>query len=755
MLPVLYVRRALRLVTDTSDEEIAMASDPSAHASGYATAGEAKSMLERAVAELKASPKDALSKFNDPNGAFRDRDLYVFCFDMSSGKMTAAYDRTLLGVDIRTLQDADGSPLGVHIFNAATEGVIATVAFNWPRPGSHEPVPKEAFITCVGDQGCGVGYYKATTSVADYLASRLAELGVDHLFNVPGSYCEGLMRALATSGRPRPVFTTYELEAVYAADAYARLKGFGAFCGTYGVGGLSSLNGVAGAYVERCPVIAINGGPSRKQLQDEIKYGILFLHSTGRLRCDATVYGQVTAAVEIVNVAANAPAQIDSVLTTCMSTRRPVYLEISQDLWDQPCLPPQKPLSAVAATTDPEALSECLDDVVARVRQSKSTILWGGEEIARWGLQYEFRALLSASGLSYVTTLPGKSLLPETTPGFIGVYDGRFTHGKTQAIVSGADLVIALGTAITDFIGQIVAQDYGRMVLAAGGGVRVGHHTYGNISLTDFISGLAKRLADLGAGNYATAIRSSGVSEPAATHPKDQVPDVGKGGGDAANALAKSASSDAAITFDAFFAQMQSFVEGKIVIADTSLSLFASAEMTITAQSSYVSQAIWMSIGYSLGASVGAALASSKRPVVFVGDAGFREGPQVLSTLAQYDLPAVVCLISNSLLGIQQFLTGPKFFEDQAAPPDFFNVLSNWDYAALAKAFRVRFARVTALNELRQALQEADRFNLAPYFIEVVLDPRDLPSSVRDALPRMAASEIRKDFEYPLLARAN
>lgn len=151
---------------------------------------------------------------------------------------------------------------------------------------------------------------------------------------------------------------------------------------------------------------------------------------------------------------------------------------------------------------------------------------------------------------------------------------------------------------------------------------------------------------------------------------------------------------------------------------------------------------------------VGAACATSTRPVIFVGDAGFREGPQVLSTLVQYKLPAVVCVMSNAFLGIQQFLTGPGFYSDQQSP-DYFNVIPRWDYAALAKAFGARFSKVTLLTELAVALKEAEQLTSEPYLIEVVLGEKDLPSSVADALPRQGPSHVRRDFEYPLLCRGD
>ena len=118
-------------------------------------------MLDKAVAALKANEADALAKFPKSDGGFRDRDLYVYCFDTTSGKFTAHINPALMGTDVRSLKDAkDGSALGQKIFDSAKDGAVTTVAYNFPKPGTTEPVPKEAYITKVGTQGCGVGFYK-------------------------------------------------------------------------------------------------------------------------------------------------------------------------------------------------------------------------------------------------------------------------------------------------------------------------------------------------------------------------------------------------------------------------------------------------------------------------------------------------------------------------------------------------------------------------------------------------------------------
>ena len=86
-----------------------------ASAQQFGTAAEARAMLDKAVAELKAGEATALAKFNDKAGGFRDRDLYVFCYNMTDGKFTAHPNPALMGTDVRALKVKD-DPLGQRIF---------------------------------------------------------------------------------------------------------------------------------------------------------------------------------------------------------------------------------------------------------------------------------------------------------------------------------------------------------------------------------------------------------------------------------------------------------------------------------------------------------------------------------------------------------------------------------------------------------------------------------------------------------------
>jgi cytochrome c len=129
----------------------------------FGTAAEAEAMEKRVIVELKSNESAAIAKFNKLDGGFRDRDLYVFCFNTTTGIFTAQVNPALIGTDNRLLKEKDGSPLGQKLYDAAQQlkdGQITTVSYNYPRPKTTNPVPKVAYVSRVGNTACAVGYYK-------------------------------------------------------------------------------------------------------------------------------------------------------------------------------------------------------------------------------------------------------------------------------------------------------------------------------------------------------------------------------------------------------------------------------------------------------------------------------------------------------------------------------------------------------------------------------------------------------------------
>ena len=145
---------------------VALMFSATAFAQQGGTAQEAKAMLDKAVAAVKADKTKALDQFNKREGGFSDRDLYVFCANVADAKLVALGNpnaKQLIGTDARTLKDANGMAYGQAIFNAGQkpEGQVTEVSgYLFSRPSDPTPVPKNSFVEKVGDIYCGVGYYK-------------------------------------------------------------------------------------------------------------------------------------------------------------------------------------------------------------------------------------------------------------------------------------------------------------------------------------------------------------------------------------------------------------------------------------------------------------------------------------------------------------------------------------------------------------------------------------------------------------------
>jgi signal transduction histidine kinase len=151
--------KILRAFVSASCVAVLVSLSGSAFAQGHAPAADAKAMLERAVAAVKANEAAALAAFSHGADGFKDRDLYVFCA-RRDGKVDAHIDPAQIGRNIKDLYDIDGVAFGQEMMAVATEGKIVEVSYMWPEPGSHVPTAKISFVTKVADQMCGVGYYK-------------------------------------------------------------------------------------------------------------------------------------------------------------------------------------------------------------------------------------------------------------------------------------------------------------------------------------------------------------------------------------------------------------------------------------------------------------------------------------------------------------------------------------------------------------------------------------------------------------------
>src|SRR6516165_2467006 len=314
-----------------------------------------------------------------------------------------------------------------------------------------------------------------TTTVAGYLLTRLNQAGVRTVFGVPGDYNLPLLDAV---GAAKPTMawagTATEQGAGYAADSYARLRGLGAMITTFGVGELSAINAIAGAYAESVPVVHIVGTPALRARQ-----GYLTLHHNlpdNDFGHFARMAAEVTAAQASLRPE-TAPAEIDRVLGVALATSRPVYLAIPADVATMTVPAPAGPLAAAGQGAAPGMVAGFAAHASRVLRTARSASLLIGHLAARFGVTAELGELAAAGQLPVAVLSPAKGDFPEASPLFAGLYAGVASAKRARIAVEEPDVLITAGVALADLVtpgadlppGDLVIADQGTAFYGATG----------------------------------------------------------------------------------------------------------------------------------------------------------------------------------------------------------------------------------------------------------------------------------------------
>src|SRR3989442_4163257 len=222
---------------------------------------------------------------------------------------------------------------------------------------------------------------KTSLSIGEYLIQRLYAHGVRHVFDIPGSILLGFNDQLQ-AGPPRLVNTCDEQGAGFAADAYARVRGLGAVCVTYCVGGLKVANPTAEAFAEKSPVVVISGAPGMKEREKNP----LLHHKVREFDTQKKVFEQLTIASTVLSDAQTAFQEIDRVLHAALRFKRPVYIELPRDQVLVPGIPHHK-TPEIHERSDPKSLREALTEAAQMINAARQPVILADVEIHRFRLQ--------------------------------------------------------------------------------------------------------------------------------------------------------------------------------------------------------------------------------------------------------------------------------------------------------------------------------------------------------------------------------
>ena len=540
-------------------------------------------------------------------------------------------------------------------------------------------------------------------TVGQYMVDRLDELGLRHLFSIAGDYSIEWVNSYVEKSRIQVIEEVNELNAGYAADGYARLNGIGALCVTYSAGALCATNAIAGSYVEKVPVVLINGAPSIKKTLTFEQTGFSSHHFISGRETDLQVFEYITAAAVRIDSPHLAPMLIDYALTQCITERRPVYIELLEDMVDLECTRPSNPLKAAPVISDEGSLNQSIAQISERLQNATKPLIWIGVEIDRFSLHQQAEQLIRDLKIPYVTELLSKAILSEDDAQFAGVFDGKSSSPYVQSLIEDSDFVLALGVWLTDINDLGWAIDFDKTAFASWDTVKYGTSFDAQVSLADLVNGLIdKRLTCKAQSLPAKAAR--------------QAPTVNLADG---------------ITYQGFYDFIQHQIDGNTIVgADASLNYFGSILLKVGAPRGFIVQSSYSAIGYIGPAATGVSLAKQdqQRLMIFAGDGGFQMTAQCLSTQTRFNLNPIIFVMDNGIYGVEQWLADASVFHSDKP---LYNscILHPWNYGKLAEVFGCQGWKVQTYGELREAINGAKENLNSPSIIQVVVPQRSIPDN--------------------------
>ncbi len=536
-------------------------------------------------------------------------------------------------------------------------------------------------------------------TIGKYLLDRLYQLGVGHIFGIPGDYIIRFDK-LIEQHPIRFVNATRENTAGFMADAYARLNGLGVVCITYGVG-INIANAISQAYVESSPVVLISGAAGTDELlHGEKLHHMIFKASKARLQenTQLEMLKHITVDQVIIDDPKEASFKIDRALHTCMQLKKPIYIELPRNLIDMP-VETFHSYSFEVPTYDPSVLQEALKEVEATLRRSHHPVLWLGHEIQRFELQQPILEFAEKYQIPIVSSLLGKSVIAETHPLYAGVYSGKLSRSEIVEFVEKMRLRLILGLIMSDVDTGIftASLNHAAKIVAHAGLIQINHHVYPDILFQDFISGFS--FLDLPKPFTSTIPRyAKALSVPF-------IPNLHK-----------------KITTEKIFECLQSHLTAEhIIITDIGDCLFGAMDL-IVEQNAFLSCAYFATLGFGVPGALGAQFANlNKRVIGIVGDGAFQMTGTELSTAVRYRLDPIILVLNNHGYGTERPLIEGRY-----------NDILDWNYTEMTRLLGGGIGiKVTTEQELERAFQTAFGKRGTFFLIEIDLEKTDFSPALR------------------------
>ena len=541
--------------------------------------------------------------------------------------------------------------------------------------------------------------------VGQYLMDAIRSVGVDKVFGVPGDFNLTFLDDIINREDMEWIGNTNELNASYAADGYARIKGISAMVTTFGVGELSAVNGIAGAYAERVPVIAITGAPTR-----EVERAGKYVHHS---LCEGTfddyrkMYKHITTAQGYITPE-NAQTEIPRLINAAINEKRPVHIHLPIDVAAVD-IEVETPYQYTApAKQDVDSYIEIIEN---KLKNAKQPLIIAGHEINSFALHDKLEQFVNQTHIPVAQLSLGKGAFNEENQYYMGIYDGKIADEQIKAYVDQSDVILNIGAKLTD--SATAGFSYGFNLENV---IMMNHHYFKVDELRDEEVKLVDLLDSLLNIDYTADVN----------YPRYQV----------TNETVEL--SDEPLKQSTYFKLMQQFIQPQdVILAEQGTSFFGAYDLLFSKDNTFIGQPLWGSIGYTLPATLGTQIADKqRRNVLLIGDGSLQLTVQALSTIIREALKPVIFVINNDGYTVERKIHGETAL---------YNDIKMWNYKQLPFVFGmketdVQIHDVTTSNTLATALDEINQNPNIMHFVEVHMDVHDAPEKL-DAIGKAFAQQ--------------
>jgi indolepyruvate decarboxylase len=538
--------------------------------------------------------------------------------------------------------------------------------------------------------------------VADYIVRRLATEGINHCFGVAGDYAFPLCDAVDRSPDVKWIGCANELNASYAADGYARIRGASMLVTTYGVGELSALNGVMGAKAERSLIFHLVGMPSHQN--QRLRKIAHHTFGDGVFGNFINISAQAACCHAVINPD-NCMLELERVIGEARRENQPAYIIVPSDYALSPIAPAK--VEPMMPRSNEASLKSAMAAIADRLKTAKSVVALPAFTVSRLGLQKQAQRAIEALGVPFATTLMEKCIIDESHPQFVGMYSGNTSSEETRRVVEDAEVVLDLGGVNLNDITTAAYSarlDPARFITIGLNDVRLGEQVFDSVRLRDVLVELSKFESK--------------------TLPYQRT---------SQQARVTNGSASSSVTMDALYPRYAAFLRsGDILVLETGSTSLGITPMTLPDGVRVEAQVLWGSIGWATAAALGVALAdTSRRTVLITGEGSHQLTANEVGSMGRFGANIVVFVLNNDGYLIERAL--------EENPDWTYNNLAPWHYSELPKALGCDnwfTVRVGTLGELDAAMKAAEAEKSGAY-IEIIGGRMDMPPALAFAHNRL------------------